>query len=249
MLIPASMAMLANAVVLAWLFRNDLRGSYEQKLPSFVPEDRRFFQLATGAVAGVLVAFFLAPIFGIHIGLVALVVGALVVFVAWLRGWMTLREVASNISWSILALVIGLFLVVQGVENAGLGYVVRQAFAVAAPGGGFFQILGIAVGSALGSNFINNVPMLVVALGATEPLVSKGTLGLASVYAVILGTNIGPNLTTVGSLATLIWLAIIRGRGMDVTAKDYLRVGAISTPVILVVAAIGLWISLQVFST
>jgi arsenical pump membrane protein len=220
MLIPATLAMLANAVVLTWLFHNDLRGSFEQKLPSFVPENRRFFRMATGGVAGVLVAFFLAPIFGIPIGLVALAVGALVVSVARLRGWVTMREVAGSISWSILALDIGLFLVVQGVENVGLASVVRQAFAAAAPGDGFLQILGIAVGSALGSNLINNVPMIVVALGATGPLVSNGMLGLSSVYAVIVGTNIGPNLTTVGSLATLIWLTIIRGKGMDVTAKD-----------------------------
>jgi arsenical pump membrane protein len=178
---------------------------------------------------------------------VALAVGALVVSVARLRGWVTVREVAGSISWSILALVIGLFLVVQGVENVGLTSAVRQVFAAAAPGDGFLQILGIAVGSALGSNLINNIPMIVVALGATGPLVSNGMLGLASVYAVIVGTNIGPNLTTVGSLATLIWLTIIRGKGMDVTAKDYLKVGALSTPVVLVVASVGLWISLRVF--
>lgn len=247
MLIPATLSILANALILAGLFRKDLRGSYEQNLPSFVPENQRLFRMATGGVAGVLVAFFLAPIFGIPIGLVGLTVGALLVFVARFRGWMALRGVAGNISWSILALVIGLFLVVQGVENVGLASAVRRAFAAVAPGDGFLQILGIAVGSALGSNFINNVPMIVLALSATEPLVSKGTLGFAAVYAVILGTNIGPNLTTVGSLATLIWLTIICGKGMDVTAKDYLKVGAISTPVILLVAAIGLWISLEIF--
>ncbi len=190
MLIPASMAMVANALVLAWLFRSDLRGYYEQKLPSFAPEDQSFFRIATGGVTGVLVAFFLAPIVGVPIGLVAFVVGALVVFVARLRGWVTLREVAGTISWGILALVIGLFLVVQGVENVGLVSAARQAFAAATPGDGLLQVLGVVMGSALGSTFINNVPTFVLALGATEPLVSNGTLGLASVYAVILGTNI-----------------------------------------------------------
>jgi arsenical pump membrane protein len=247
MFIPATLAILANALVLAVLFRKELRGSYEQKLPAFVPEDRTFFRMATGGVAGVLVAFFLAPIFGIPIGLVALAVGAVVVIVARLKGWVALREVAGTISWGILALVIGLFLVVQGVENVGLASAVRQAFVAAAPGEGFLQIVGMTAGSALGSNFINNVPMIVLALGATKPLVSNGTLGLASVYAIILGTNVGPNLTTVGSLATLIWLSITRSKGMDITAKDYLKVGAIATPVILLVAAVGLWISLQLF--
>lgn len=247
MLIPATLAILANALVLAGIFSKDLRGSYEQKLPSFVPENQTFFRIATGGVAGVLAAFFLAPMFGIPIGLVALAVGVIVVFVARLRGWVTLREVAGTISWGILALVIGLFLVVQGVENVGLTATVRQAVSAVAPGNSLLQILGITAGSAVGSNAINNVPMIILALGATEPLVSNGTLGLASVYAIIVGTNVGPNLTTVGSLATLIWLDITRSKGMDIAAKDYLKVGAISTPVILLVAAVGLWASLQLF--
>jgi arsenical pump membrane protein len=247
MLIPATSAVLANALVLAWIFRKDLRGSYDKKLSPFVAEDRAFFRLAAGGVAGVLVAFFLAPIVGIPIGLVALTMGAAVVIVARLGGWMSLREVAGAISWGILLLVVGLFLVVQGVENVGLAQAVREAFAVEAPGDGFFQILGITMGTTLGSNFINNVPMIVLALGASKPLVADGTLGHSAVYAVILGTNVGPNLTTVGSLATLIWLSITRGKGMDITAKDYLKIGAISTPVILLAAVVGLWISLRLF--
>jgi arsenical pump membrane protein len=248
MLIPATLAVLANALVLAVLFRKDLRGSYDQRLSPFVPGDHAFFLTATAGIVGVLVAFFLAPIFGIPIGLVALVVGGIVVIVARLRGWMALREVATAISWGILALVVGLFLVVQGVENVGLAEAVRQAFAAAAPGDSFLQILSVTVGSALGSNFINNVPMIVLALGVTKPLISDGTLGLAAVYAVILGSNVGPNLTTVGSLATLIWLSITRSKGMDIKVKDYLKVGAIATPVILLAAAAGLWISLRLFS-
>jgi arsenical pump membrane protein len=247
MLIPATLAVLANALVLAWLFRKDLWGSYPQKISIFIPEDRTFFRVAVGAVAGVLMAFFLAPLFGIPIGLLALAVGAVVVIVARLRGWMSLREVAGEISWSIIFLVVGLFLVVQGVENVGLAQAVREAFAVAAPGDDFLQILGVSAGSALGSNLINNVPMVVLALRAAEPLVYSGPLGHSAVYAVILGTNVGPNLTTVGSLATLIWLSITRAKGMDITAKDYLKIGIVSTPVVLLAAVVGLWISLRLF--
>lgn len=67
-------------------------------------------------------------------------------------------------------------------------------------------------------------------------------------YALIVGTSIGPNLTTVGSLATLIWLSITRSKGLDITAKDYLKVGAIATPVILLAATLGLWVSVRLFS-
>jgi arsenical pump membrane protein len=139
-------------------------------------------------------------------------------------------------------LVVGLFLVVRGVENAGLAGVVHAAYA-AASGNGLLQILGVAAGTALGANIINNVPMTVVALGA----LSGGAVHPASAYASLIGTNVGPNLTVVGSLATLIWLSIVRGRGMEITPRDYLRIGAVATPVILVSAAVGLWVSLRVF--
>jgi arsenical pump membrane protein len=247
MFIPAILAVLTNFLIFAWLFRGDLRGAYEDKSPGFVAEDRGFFAVATTGVAVVLVAFFVASYFGIPVGLVALVTGLFVVTVSRLWGWINLREVAGSISWGIIALLMGLFLVVRGVENAGLAAFAERAFAAAAPGEGLPHVLALTLGSALGSNIINNLPMTILSLGALEPLVSEGTLGIVAVYAVVVGTSIGPNLTTVGSLATLIWLSIARGKGLDITAKDYLKVGAIATPAILLTAALGLWVSLRIF--
>lgn len=247
MLLPGILAVLVNFLIFVLIFRNDLRGSYRDESVSFVPEKRGFFAVATAGISGVLAAFFVAPLFGAPIGLVALAAGVIVVAVSRGAGWVGLREVAGSISWGIIALVVGLFLVVQGVENAGLAALAQRAFAAGAPGDGFWQILAVTFGSALGSNVINNVPMAVLSLGAMEPLIGAGTLGPAPVYAVVVGTGIGPNLTTVGSLATLIWLSIARGKGLDITAKDYLKVGAIATPGILLSSAAGLWVSLRLF--
>lgn len=247
MLIPGVLAVLTNFAIFVFLFRNELSGSYDlDKGARFSAENKGMFRVAAAGIGGVLVAFFAAPLFGIPIGLVALAAGAIVVVVSRLAGWMTLREVAGSISWGIIFLVVGLFLVVQGVQNAGLA---EKAFALAAPGDGLFQILGLTFGSAVGANIINNVPMTVLALGSMESLVKGGTLGVSAVYAVVVGTSIGPNLTTVGSLATLIWLSITREKGLDITAKDYLKIGAIAAPAILLAAAVGLWISIGLFGT
>jgi arsenical pump membrane protein len=123
----------------------------------------------------------------------------------------------------------------------------QRAFLAAAPGDGFLQILAIAFGTALGSNLINNVPMTVVTINDLSPLLANGSLNETAAYAALIGTNVGPNLTVVGSLATLIWLGIIRGRGLVLTARDYLVVGLITTPAILVMASFGLWLSVRLF--
>ena len=162
-------------------------------------------------------------------------------------GQVGIREVAGSVSWDVLALVIGFFLVVRATEGAGLGTLVHTVYAAAAPGDGFPQILTVAFATALGSNVLNNLPMTLVSLDALEPLVSNGGIESAAAYATVVGTGVGPNLTVVGSLATLIWLSIVRGKGVEVTAKDYLKIGAVSTPPILFSAALGLWLSLQLF--
>ena len=247
MVIPATLAVVVNFALFSWLFREDLRGFHERDLPIFSPENKAFFRVATGGIAVVLATLFAASLVGMPVGVVALVGGTTLAFVAWWLSWMRVGEVVGSMSWGIVALVVGLFVVVRGVENAGLAALTERAFASGAPGNGFWQILGLASGSALGSNIINNVPMTVLALGAMHPLVSGGALDPAAIYAVVIGTSIGPNLTTVGSLATLIWLGVVREKGLNITAGDYLKVGLFATPAILLAAALGLWVSVRLF--
>lgn len=246
MLIPATLAVAANLLVFLVLFRGDLIGGYDEDAP-FEVGNPAFFRLATWGVVAVLVGFFVAPILGFSIGLIALVGGAAVVAVARLFGWVSLREVSAEVSWGLFALVIGLFVVVRAAEDAGLTATIGDALSLAGEGSGLLEILAVATGAALGSNLVNNLPMVVMVINGAGPLLESGGAGTAVVYAALLGTNVGPNLTIVGSLATLIWLAIVRGRGVQVSAKDYLKIGAVSTPFILLAAVFGLWVSLMVF--
>jgi arsenical pump membrane protein len=249
MLLPATLAVLTNLLIFAWFFRKDLRGSYDPAVPPFAAQNPAFFRIAACAVLVVLAASFLAPLVGIPFGVLALAAGASLVGVALGFGWLGLSEVVGSVSWDVLALVVGFFLVVRAAEGAGLGALAHAAYAEAAHWGGLLQILAVASMAALVSNVLNNLPAMLVALNALEPLISGGQLGAKAIYATVAGTGVGPNLTVVGSLATLIWLSIVRSKGVVVSAKDYLKVGAISTPPILLATALGLWYSLKLFGT
>src|SRR5450432_3592376 len=101
------------------------------------------------------------------------------------------------------------------------------------------------IGAALGTNLINNVPMAVVlnsALGGVQHVAPS--THLAFVAATIFGCDLGPNLTTVGSLATVLWLLILRRRNIDVSGLDYFKVGIIVTPLMLVAGALTIWLLL-----
>jgi arsenical pump membrane protein len=247
MVLPATLALVANILIFGWLFRKDLRGAYDPAVTRFTARNPAFFRVAACAVLGFLVAFFFAPLVGLPAGAVALAAAALTGGAALALGWIEPMEVVGSVSWDVLALVAGFFLVVRAAEGAGLGALAHAAYAATAPWEGLPQILVVASTAALGSNILNNLPTMLVALDALRPLVSGGQLGPEAIYATVLGTGIGPNLSVVGSVATLIWLSIVQGKGVEVTGKDYLKVGVVSTPPIVFAAALGLWFALRMF--
>jgi arsenical pump membrane protein len=93
-------------------------------------------------------------------------------------------------------------------------------------------------GAALGTNLINNVPMAVVMISALAGI-QHGFIA-----ATMFGCDLGPNLTTVGSLATVLWLLILRQRNVDVSGLDYFKVGVVVTPLMLLAGALTIWLLL-----
>jgi arsenical pump membrane protein len=123
---------------------------------------------------------------------------------------------------------------VRGVEHAWL-----DDLTITAPHGTWQAIATGVLAGAFGSNVINNVPMTVLARSVLESMPAGDRPVLA--YAVLVGTNIGPALTTYGSLATMLWLTLVRKRGMDVTTASYLRVSLVTVPIVLATTSVTLW--------
>jgi arsenical pump membrane protein len=103
-------------------------------------------------------------------------------------------------------------------------------------------VVRVTLGTALGSNFINNVPMTLVMVSAlgSQPLLDP-QIHTGVVYATIFGADLGPNLTTVGSLATILWVLILRRKGLDVSPIQYLKLGLMVVPLMLLGGALLLW--------
>jgi arsenical pump membrane protein len=158
-------------------------------------------------------------------------------------GWQPgplLREVP----WTLFPLLAGLLLLVDGAERIGLVSPVRDLVEASA-NLGLTGFPVAALGMAALANILNNLPAALVAASALGGM-SAGIERSDLAAAVIVGVNLGPNLTTVGSLATMLWLVLMRRRGVEVSALTYFRVGVVTTVPALLAAAAGLYIAARV---
>src|SRR5262249_18452384 len=133
----------------------------------------------------------------------------------------------------LLGFVLGLGFIVKALAEHGLGDVVTNVL----PGGtGLLALLGVTFLAAALANLLNNVPALLVLLpaaAATSP---------ATVLAVLIGVNAGPNLTYTGSLATLLWRRVLRDRGHEPSHAEFHLLGAVTVPPILIGCTVALWL-------
>ena len=191
---------------------------------------------ATTVVGLTLVGFFVTSALNVSPALAALG-GALVLAVPALAGRRaTIGDVMRAIDVPFLAFVLALGLVVKAISIHGLGSVVTHVV----PGGtGLGSLLIIAVVAAVLANVINNLPAALLLLPAVTGA------GAGPVLAVLIGVNTGPNLTYVGSLATLLWRRVLIRRGEELPVGEFLRLGALTVPPVLIATTLALWISLH----
>ncbi len=233
MALPWLAAIAVEWLVLRRFFAADLIGHTEA---SAVP--RRPAPVYACLVLGLtLVGFFLTSVFDVAPAFAALG-GAVALGVPLLRSRRaTVRDVGVALQVPFLAFVLALGLVVKALSLHGLGSLVTHLV----PGGtSLGSLLLIALVAAVLANLINNLPAVLLLL----PVVSAA--GPGPVLAVLIGVNTGPNLTYVGSLATLLWRRVLRQRGEELPISEFMRLGALTVPPVLIAATVALWISLMV---
>lgn len=232
MALPWLAAIGVEWLVLRRFFAGDLVGRGDTRDVAMLPVP----VFATTVVGLTLVGFFVTSAFNVSPAFAALG-GALVLAVPALANRRTtVRDLALSIDLPFLAFVLALGLIVKAISLHGLGSVVAHVV----PGGtGLGSLLAIAAVAAVLANLINNLPAALLLL----PAVSGA--GAGPVLAVLIGVNTGPNLTYVGSLATLLWRRVLIRRGEDLPIGEFLRLGAITVPPVLITTTVALWISLR----
>jgi arsenical pump membrane protein len=248
LLLPALVAIAINLGVFYLLYRRQLKGSFDiGHMPTLGQAVKHgpYFRYTLGVLALVAPSYVLASALQFPLSMVALLGAVLLMAGALFWKRTTLLKTCKGISWSIFGFIAGMFVVVRAVEDTGLTARLGGLLLHLSGGTSFGAVLVGTVGSALGTNLINNVPMAVVMNSAlanvqhAAPAIRNGF-----VAATIFGCDLGPNMTTVGSLATILWLVILRQRKLDVSGLDYFKVGVVVTPLMLLAGACTIWLCL-----
>ena len=243
-------SVLASLVVLYGFYRKDIPNAYALEWvdePNSAITDKATFTTGWVVLAALLFGFFVFEPMGVPISVIAGLGALVLLIVAYMGKKLSIMPVVKNAPWQIVIFSLGMYLVVYGLKNAGLtDYLAtllqgleQQGLLVATVGTGFL--------SAILSSVMNNMPtVLIQALAIDGVHITSPMIKEAMVFANVIGCDLGPKITPIGSLATLLWLHVLATKNIQVSWGYYFKVGMILTiPVLLatLVALVG-WLSL-----
>jgi arsenical pump membrane protein len=256
--LPNLVALAVNLALLLWYFRHQIPGDLRVTFAVAEPHVShgpthfsRFFRWSA-AVLGITAALLLVSgALGWPFWPAALAGALLLTATALARGWTDVHHVRRHVAWGLPPFVVGMYVVVAGAYRA-LEPAHAALPAAAALLGGPLPVLAAAGVATLGANAVNNLPFSLAAIQLLRSLPADGaaatshTLRETLSYATLLGTNLGPNLTVTGSLATMLCLSAARARGVHISALEFARAGLVCALPPLVAATLTLWLLLRV---
>ena len=244
-------AIVATLIMLHLFFRKDIPKTYDVarlRRPRDAISDMRTFKTGWLVLILLLVGFFALEPLGIPVSAVA----AVAAFILWLvarRGHIIdTGKVLKEAPWQIVIFSLGLYLVVYGLRNAGLTEWLSGVLNTFAVHGLWVATLGTGFLSALLSSLMNNMPTVLIGALSIEGSTATGVIKEAMIYANIIGSDLGPKITPIGSLATLLWLHVLAQKNITITWGYYFYVGIVMTlPVLFVtLAALAVRLSFHV---
>jgi arsenical pump membrane protein len=246
MTLPTIAASLVALGVLLWRFRDELPATFDESAfpdPLDAVPHLPYFRITLLVLVLTFAGYFVGPgIFHIPLWIVAASGAAILLIAGKVLGRVSFRTIAlRGVAWSVFPFVIGMFVVLRAVEDVGLSTWLGHGLTIAS-GNSLGQGLFVTTfGTAIGSNLVNNIPMLVLSLNALGSGANRSLL-----YAAVLGCNLGPNITIVGSLATMLWRSVLQKRGLEISPKELAINGLLVTIPSLIAATLALWLMLSI---
>lgn len=250
MIIPNLFSLLATIIILLWYFKKAIPRTYDATQIS-EPKDairhQSLFKQSRWMSLLLLIGYFSSEWTGIPVSFIVLAVAFIMLVQMKMYRFSSPTKVIKMAPWNIVFFSIGMYLVVYGLGSAGMTHDVAIWIQWLADQGLFVATIGMGFLSAILSAIMNNLPTVMIQSLAIQEVNTTPVIRDTLIYANVIGSDLGPKMTPIGSLATLVWLHVLSLKGIQISWIRYIKIGFICTIPILLVTLLGLYITMKLF--